>query len=176
MLVLIVLFGFLASYGVIQGRFYWRRRRVHRTSVEELAARIRPVDMDLISEIAANFLNPSQLRLRLEPPTMWRDLGEEKGLAVLAANADAMLDLATIASKWDQVEGRIIAEMVRRDGVRLKRAVWKIRVATLFGFCEVFAPFQLQEAAAAYYLMRTRLLTLYEGAPFGISFPLAAAL
>lgn len=176
MLVLIVLFGLLASYGVVQGRFYLRRRRIHRTSVEELIGRIQPVDVDMIAEIAANFLNPTQIQLRLEPAAMWQNIGEEEGLAILVANADAILDLAARASTWDRVEGRIIAEMVRRDGVRLKRAVWKIHLATLFGFGQVFAPFQLQEAAAAYYLMRARLLSLYEGSHAGMYPKLTAVL
>jgi hypothetical protein len=162
MLVLIVLFGCVASYGVVQCRFYLRRRRLARTSVQELVNRIQPVNLDVITEIAANFLNPLETQFRLEPPAMWLEMGEGDGLKTLIANADAILDLAAIASRWDRIEGRIVAEMIRRDGVRLKRAAWKLRLELHFGFNRVSAPFQLQEAAAAYYLMRARLLELYE--------------
>ena len=168
MLIFAVLCVLVALYGVVQGRFYLRHRRLSRTSIHELVSRIQPVNVDGISAIAMNFLNPSKMQLQLEPPMMWASIGEMSGLEALIANADAILDLAAFASRWNQVEGRVIAEMIRRDGVRLKRAAWKIQLATYSGLGRVSAPFQLQEAAAAYFLMRGRLLGLYQVAHVGI--------
>jgi hypothetical protein len=168
MLVFGILLSLVAGYGAVQGRFYLRRRRLHNTSVQTLVERLQPVNLGAICQIAENFLNPSRLQLRLEPPVMWAKIGEVEGLKMLSTNADAILDLAAVASRWDRTEGRITAEMIRRDGVRLKRAVWKIRLVLHFGLGEVCAPFQLQEAAAAYYLMRTRLLGLYQGSHTGL--------
>ncbi|MGI4854814.1 MAG: hypothetical protein ACRYF4_12305 [Janthinobacterium lividum] len=168
MLVFTGLFILCSLYVCVQVRFILRRRRLSRTTIQELLGRIQPVNLDSISEIAINFLNPSRRQLDLEPPAMWVGVGEMPGLGALIENSAAILDLAAFASRWNNVEGRVVAEMVRRDGVRLRRAVWKIQLATYFGLGRVFAPFQLQEAVSAYYLMRCRLLGLYQVAHIGM--------
>ena len=83
-------------------------------------------------------------------------------------NAQSMLDLAVYAAQWDRVEGRIVGEMMRRDAVRLKRATRYIRAAMVSEKAAKFAAFELQEAAAAYHLMRGRLHGLYESVNIGL--------
>ncbi|MGI4758234.1 MAG: hypothetical protein ACRYGF_15475 [Janthinobacterium lividum] len=168
MLIVAALIAVLIALAVVQVRFYLRQRRLQRTSWDELLSRLQPVNLQGIEEIAENFLHPSKTQLRIEPTEMWELVGKLKGIQALSANADAILDLAVFASRWNQVEGRIVAEMIRRDGVRLKRAVVKIEVSTVFGLYRALAPFQLQEAAAAYQLMRGRLLGLYLVAHVGL--------
>lgn len=176
MLLFAVLITLLASYATIQVRFFIRRRRLAYLTVDELLGRIQPVNIRAVAAIAETFLNPSKSQLELEPPVMWESIGEMEGLEALVKNADAILDLAAFAARWNRTEGRIVTEMIRRDGVRLKRAAFKIQLASYFSFGTVFAPFQLQEAAAAYYLMRRRVLGLYEAAHVGLYPQLIATL
>ncbi len=154
----------LVALAVVQARFYARRHRVRRMTWDDHLARLKPVNLRSVEEVAESFLSPSKSQLRLEPIVMWEYVGRREGLNVLNANADVILDLAAFAARWDDVEGRVVAKMIRHDGVRLKRAV---RIIKLIMFCGIFrnlAPLKLQEAAAHYHLMRRRLLGLYETA------------
>ena len=69
---------------------------------------------------------------------------------------------------------------MRRDGVRLRQAIFRIRFGMMsqmvLGRHLVSVPFQLQEAASAYYLMRQRLLALYESSHVGLYPVLAQSL
>ncbi len=168
MIVVCVMSALLLAYGGYQARFYLLRRRLGRMEWGELVARVQPVNVGAVAQVAENFLHPSKSQLRLEPGVMWQSIGELEGLHALHTNADAMLDLAVFASRWNSVEGRIVSEMIRRDGVRLKRAIMQIEMAMFFGLGSSFAPFQLQEAAASYHLMRGRLFGLYEAVHVGL--------
>ena len=168
MLIVAALVATVIAIAIMQTRFFMRRRRLQGTSWEELLSRLQPVNLEGIAEIAESFLHPSKAQLRMEPPEMWERVGQLRGIRAVSANADAILELAMFASRWNQVEGRVVAEMIRRDGVRLKRAAAKIEFELVFGAYGVSAPFQLQEAAAAYHLMRGRLLGLYQVAHIGL--------
>ena len=167
MLVVIALIALLVSFTAVQMRYFMRRRRTQRLNWDSLLSRVRPVNLRGVEEIAGNYLSPSLTQLCLQPSEMWERVGGIEGLEALSANADVILDLAMLASRWNEVEGRIVAEMIRRDGVRMKRAVAKIELATVFGVYRLLTPFQLQEAVAAYHLMRARLLGLYQVAHVG---------
>jgi hypothetical protein len=69
---------------------------------------------------------------------------------------------------------------MRRDALRLRRAVLRVEVGFLpFALLRQFyirTPFHIQEAAAAYYLMRQRLLALYASSHSGRLPALAAIL
>jgi hypothetical protein len=98
----------------------------------------------------------------------------------MRANADLMLALAAHASHWNYEGATIVSERMRRDALRLQRAVLRIEVGFLpFAGLRQFyirTPFQIQEAAAAYYLMRQRLLALYGSSHSGRLPALAAVL
>jgi len=155
--------GFLAlSYALYRARFYNQRRKLLRRSWDDLLASIQSVNNHGISTVALAYLNPTSEQLRMQPFEMWALVGRQEGLDALNANAQAMLDLALYAAQWDHVEGRIVGEMMRRDAVRLRQATRQIRMAVLNEKAEKFAAFELQEAAAAYHLMRHRLHGLYK--------------
>ena len=176
MVVAAVLFGLLLAYAGHQASFYFQRRKLLQQDWGVILARLKPVNVEAIEEIASNFLNPSKLQLRIEPGEMWERIGKLEGLEVLTANAAAMLDLAVYAAQWNEIEGRVVGEMIRRDGIRLRKASAIIQLAVVSQVGATTAPFQLQEAVAAYHLMRGRLLGLYEIAHVGLYARLAAAL
>ncbi len=153
----------LISVAVYQVRFTARRRKYARTW-QEVLSRLEHLNIDGLRLIADNYLHPDEQQLRLEPEMMWVLAGGMEGMKQLLKNAELLLELAVIAEQWNQVEGIIIAEMLRRDTVRIRKAVRHIRMAVLWNGTSLNAPFHVQEAVSAYYLMRGRLLGLYRNA------------
>ena len=133
---------------------------------ERLLGAIQPLDLNGIRCVARDYLEPRREQTAMEPDILWHMIGGELGLRRMRANADLLLSIAAQAKEWNQEEGVIVAERMRRDALRLRRAVRQIRIGMLSqivtGHHWVSVPFQLQEAASAYYLMRQRLLALYE--------------
>ena len=88
-------------------------------------------------------------------------LGGLEGINKLHKNADVMQDLAMYALRWNHAEGRVIAELIRRDAMKVRGAVMRFQFAYFLGFRFPRTPLYLQEAAAAYFLLRSRLIHLY---------------
>ena len=134
--------------------------------LDVLLASLQPVDLDGVSCVAKDFLEPHRGQISMQPEVIWHLLGGDLGLRRMRANADLLLAIAALASQWNDEEGIIVTERMRRDALRLRSAVRQIRLGMLSqmvtGHHWVSVPFQLQEAASAYYLMRQRLLALYE--------------
>ena len=159
----------VASFAAVQIRFAVRRHRLtQEESWQTLLARIKPVDVAGIGAIADGYLNPSSLQLSVEPWQIWEAFGGLLGVEDICSNAAVILDLAVYASRWNTVEGRVVSEMIRRDGVALRRSVRRIRLASLFGPLSARTPFRMREAAASYCLMRGRLLGLYQVVHVGL--------
>ena len=76
-----------------------------------------------------------------------------------------MLDLAAYAQQWNFEEAMIVTERMRHDAALLRRAVRRVELGLVHGLLRhlrITVPFHAQEASSAYYLMRQRLLSLYE--------------
>ena len=164
---------FLAAY---QASFVLRRRRLGQRSWEDVLARVQPIDIVGIRSIATCYLHPDRNQLSIEPALMWEMVGGLEGLARLRVNASVMLELAVFAERWNEDEGPVISEMIRRDAVRLNRAVTRIEMALVFHLGTVRAPFYLQEVSASYFLSRSRLLGLYQNSHVALLPRLEAAL
>jgi hypothetical protein len=153
-----------------------KRRRLMSQNWESILARVEGVDLEGIRRVAECYLNPDGNQLRIETDEMWRLLGGLEGINRLHKNADAMLDLAIYAQRWNDTEGPVIAEMIRRDAIRVRRAVTRFQLTYVLGFGFIKAPLYLQEAAAAYVLMRRRLMGVYVNGHVGLIPRLQAAL
>jgi hypothetical protein len=107
-------------------------------------------------------------------------LGGREGLRRMRDNARLMLLLAAHAQRWNFDEGVIVTERMRRDALRLRQAVRRIELTLTFHAVlrhhATLIPFHLHEAASAYYLMRQRLLALYQTSHAGLYPVLAEAL
>lgn len=103
---------------------------------------------------------------------MWLMLGGEEGLRRMKNNARLMLMLAAHAQRWNFDEGVIVTERIRRDALRLQQSVRRVEFALMFHSVlrrsATLIPFHLHEAASAYYLMRQRLLALYQTSHAGL--------
>jgi hypothetical protein len=157
-----------------------RARQLTNASWEELVATIQPVASESITTVALDYLAPSKHQIEIEPHEIWELIGGLEGLQRMKKNATVLIALAVFAERWNFGEGVIVAERMRRDGLALRRAVrsieWGLWIQYLFRTHSLRLPFHLHEAAASYYLMRQRLLALYEASHAGRYHRLAAAL
>ena len=149
-----------------------RSIRLDRRPWGALVAALQRVDLDGLQSVAMDYLEPHKGQTVMEPEVIWQLLGGEQGLKHMRANADLLLAIAAHASRWNGEEGTVVAERMRRDAVRLRSAVRRVQMGMLSqivtGHHWVSVPFQLQEAASSYYLMRQRLVALYESSHVGL--------
>lgn len=154
-------------------------RRHHRgLTWEQILEKITPIDretLDSLTEISQMYLHPESHQLKLQPAEMWERIGGLRGVMKLKRNAAAMLDLAVYAEHWDVETSRLVAEMIRRDVHRLSWVLLMIELSFLLRvrYLSVRLPFNVQEAAGLYMLIRSRLLTFYNTAHAGRVEPIA---
>jgi hypothetical protein len=153
--------------------------KLSQSSWNELVSGLEFIDFRGVSLVARDYLDPSKGQIDLEPQEIWTLLGGDEGLRTMLVNADRLIALAAFAQQWNLDESVIVAERMRRDGVRLRKAVRHVQMGM---FSQIFTgrhwvqvPFHLQEAASSYYLMRQRLLALYESSHAGLYPQLAKA-
>ncbi len=160
-IILIVLLCFcLTAAGVVY--YSIAAQTVGAASWESLVAQIQPVDLKGIELVALDLLQPKGNQVRMESAEMWELLGGLEGLERMRNNAAILIALAAYVQQWNQKEAIIVAERMRRDAVQLKKAVRHVRLGLLLRRHPFGQPFYAHDAAAAYYLMTQRLLTLYQ--------------
>ena len=168
----LLLAGVVTTYIVMGLRSQRASIRLNTRTWAQLVASLQPVNTEGLRIVARDYLEPRRGQIELEPSSMWTLLDGEAGLKRMRANADRLIALAAFARQWNLEESVIVAERMRRDAIRLRRATTRIRFGmmtqVLLGRHRVSVPFQLQEAASAYYLMRQRLLALYESSHAGL--------
>lgn len=160
----------------VQLRFVFRRRAQQKLTWNALVARLEPLNFTDLERIAKAYLEPRGNQLELQPQAMWRLLGGADGLPRLRRNAEVMIDLAVFVQRWNFDDATVVAEIMRRDAARLQKAITQIEMAMLLRRGNLRIPFYIHEASAAYYLMRQRLLALYETSHAGLLPRLAQAL
>jgi hypothetical protein len=132
----------------------------------KLVAGLHRVDVAGVSEVALDYLTPHRGQINLQPQRIWELLGGYEGLKNMRKNAEIMLALAAFAQRWNFAEAMVVTERMRSDAVLLRRAVRRVelgmRFGRLLGCLQLALPLHAQEASSAYYLMRQRLLALYE--------------
>ena len=141
---------------------------------QELVGRLQPVSTDGIAAVAFDHLRPVGSQEQRSPEVIWDLVGGVEGLTRMRENADVLVALASYAEQWNSGEGKIVAERMRRDGLTLRRAVIGIGLGTTCGYSTKRVSIYVQEAASSYYLMRQRLLNLYETTHSGL-FPILGA-
>ena len=152
------------------------RRKLTARTWEEILSRIEPINFEGLRSIADCYLQPDKDQLRVEPGSMWELLGGLEGICNLKSNAAVMLELALYAERWNAEQAPVISEIIRRDGVRLNKAVNRIVLAHFFHFGSLDTAFNLQEAASSYFLMRGRLVGLYRNSHSALLLRLEAVL
>ncbi len=132
----------------------------------ELVASLHHVNFEGVSTVAVDYLTPRRGQIDMEPDVIWESLGGYEGLKSMRENAEIMLALAAYAQQWNFEEAVIVTERMRHDAAMLRRAVRRVELglvpARLLSRFRFTLPLHAQEASSAYYLMRQRLLSLYE--------------
>jgi hypothetical protein len=158
----------------------WSSRRRRQRDWVELVADLQPVDWVGTSAVALDYLTPRPGQLEIETDEMWNFVGGYEGLKKMRANAEIMLALAAWTQQWNFEEGVIVGERMRHDAAALRSAIYRVKLGLIpIGLLRRFRftlPIHVQEAASAYYLMRQRLLALYETSHAGRYSALAEAL
>lgn len=146
--------------------------RVDRRSWQDLVSQLKRIEFQRVTSVARDYLEPREGQISLEPTDMWLMLGGREGLRRMRENAKLMLLLAAHAQQWNFDEGVIVTERMRRDAIRLRSSIRRIEFALTFHIVmrrsASLIPFHLHEAASAYYLMRQRLLALYQTSHSGL--------
>lgn len=132
----------------------------------ELVAALQRVDFAGVTTVAVDYLTPRRGQIDMEPEKIWEHLGGYEGLKRMRENAEIMLALAAWAQRWNFEEAVVVTERMRSDAAMLRRAVRRVELgmipAHLLRRFRFTLPLHAQEASSAYYLMRQRLLSLYE--------------
>jgi hypothetical protein len=143
-----------------------RSRKSSQREWHDLVAKIQRVDFAGVSEVALDYLTPRRGQIDMEPEQIWKSLGGYEGMKKMRENAEIMLELAAYAQRWNFDEAVIVTERMRHDAALLRRAVrrveWGLMPLRLMRHFRLTLPLHAQEASSAYYLMRQRLLSLYE--------------
>lgn len=160
----------------IQLRFAKRKQELEVLSWEDLLSQLQHTNILGLREIADCYLHPNEQQLRIEPGSMWKTVGGLEGIKKLNANCDVMLKLAIYAERWNDLNGRVISEIMRRDALRIKSATLQIEAAMLSRHGLVYLGLELQEAISSYCLMRARLLGMYGQCHAGLLPRLEAAI
>lgn len=155
-------------------RTHKKTNSLSRLSWEDLVAKLQPVPVEGITTVALDFLHPTKGQIGIETGQLWTMVGGKDGLRKMRENAEVLVALAGYAQRWNFEESVIVAERMRRDALALRRATFRLSLLFAVGYGRVRGPFNLQEAAGAYHLMRQRLLALYETSHMG-RYPLLAA-
>lgn len=168
----------LSALALVIGYLYFGRQATRQASQDwaTLIARLQPMPGRGVDAVADSYLHPRLNQIELEPDTIYQLLGGAEGMRRMRENAQVMLELAGYATRWNQVEATIVAEMIRRDVRRLRHALWMVRFDMLWHNFSLRTPFRMQEAAASYQLISSRLRALYESSHIGLYPQLAGAL
>ena len=164
---------FLAVLISIAGYYYTRGRQSSQVTWEELFGRLTWIDRNTIAQVALDLVDESgQPRdvtdaASLEPSQLWSLIGGLKGLEVLEANSDVLIDMACYVQQW-YPEALVVAERLRLDARELKWHVARLRGAAQTGNLQISFPFYAQRAVVTYYFMTRRLLDLYEAGHFSM--------
>lgn len=157
-----LLCGFVGAV-IVNWRSLHKQRQVE---WHELVASLQQVDFVGVSTVATDYLTPRRGQIDLEPDKIWECLGGYEGLRKMRENANIMLALAAWAQQWNFEEAVIVTERMRHDAALLRRAVRRVELgmipSQLLQRFRFTLPLHAQEASSAYYLMRQRLLSLYE--------------
>lgn len=175
--------SFLILFGLTVGivvtllvRSHLEAARIARLDWNDLVGQLKPVSFGGVEAIALDYLQPKKGQMQIETDELWSLIGGYDGIRRMYDNGAVLLALAAYTQRWNPGESVIVVERMRRDGILLRRATQRLFLRYVFGSDHTRGPFSVQEAASAYYLMRERLLALYETSHAGRYAQLAAAL
>lgn len=159
--------AFLVALAAITVRSYQRAAKSSERGWEQLVKSLQVVDRSSITAVALDIFDESGQRRKddgsqtLEPERIWRLIGGLKGLEVLEANCQVLIDLAFYVQRW-YPEALVIAEQLRLSAREIEWHVERLESAQRSGKLKSAFAMYAQPAVGAYYVMTRRLLALCE--------------
>jgi hypothetical protein len=159
---------FMAALITISAYYYKRAHRAKKTTWEQLMERLILVDRQKIDKIALDAIDDSGQPRRdehakeLEASQIWQLVGGLKGVEALEHNSKIFIDMAAYLQQWHP-DAATIAEDLRMSAREIEWNVERLRAGAQTEKPEISFRCYAQNAAASYYIMRRRLLMLYEG-------------
>lgn len=154
---------------VISVVYYRRLRASARKTWEELLSALVSVDRPALQTVALDAVDPfgrertdSQAK-ELGREQIWTLLGGLDGVERLEKNSRVLIEIAAYLQRWHP-EATTAAEELRLEARKLEWHVERLRSAKQNGSLELNFAMYGQSAAVSYYLMREKLLKLYQGA------------
>lgn len=151
-------------------------------SCSDLIGQLATLNRSGIAKVALNFLKPSPRQMdprchgqRLEPVDIWELVGGTNGASLMERNAELLVKLAEFARPWNEGAG-IVAEQMRLDVQTLHRHLRRMHWLEFYPARRDRVPLHLQCAVSLYYVMRLRLLSLYQVSHAGLYLRLKKAL
>lgn len=136
--------------------------RTHGRSWQELIHLLRPAHMPGVTVVALEAMSPHQTVVASTPEDRIAQIGGIKGIRGLMANANVLLALASHAERWNMDESRRVADLIRTQGLALRRAALLLVMASFFRFATAHQTRYVQRIALSYYYITESLLNLYK--------------
>lgn len=158
---------FLVVLATIAIRSYRRAVKSSTRDWEQLLKRLQVVNRSSIAEVALDIIDESGQQKRdvgsatLEPERIWNLVGGLRGLKVLKANCEVLIDLAFYVQKW-YPEALAVTEQLRLSAREITWHLERLEGAEKTGKLKTAFAMYAQPAVGTYYLMTRQLLALYE--------------
>lgn len=164
---LVAVAAFLVALAAVTVRSYHRAVKSSDRDWEQLLKRLQVVDRNSITAVALDIFDESGQRRKddgsrtLEPERIWSLIGGLKGLEVLEANCQVLIDLAFYVQRW-YPEALVVAEQLRLSAREIEWHVERLKSAQRIGKLKSAFAMYAQPAVGAYYVMTRRLLAVCE--------------
>ena len=157
---LLVIIAVVSAISLLRANGTAQRRSI--ISAEELVRRLKPVNRAGILKLAMDHLQPSAGSLTRSPAETYDLIGGSTGLASMESNIAVLLALVHYIHRCDPSHSTEVAHQMERDALALRRALIALGLNMLGMKSAVNGPACVNEAASSYYLMKERVLALYE--------------
>ena len=155
---------------VVTSVVYYRRLRASaRRTWEDLLSALISIDRPALQTVALDAIDTfgrertdSEAK-ELDREQIWILLGGLDGVERLEKNSRVLIEIAAYLQRWHP-EAATAAEELRLEARKLEWHVERLRSAKQNGSLELNFAMYGQNAAVSYYLMREKLLRLYQGA------------
>ncbi|MBB5061204.1 hypothetical protein HDF16_005940 [Granulicella aggregans] len=134
-----------------------RTRKLSSLSPRDLLNKLHPVPLREIEALAHAHMPSSEHSTR-DPITIWRMLGEARGVSNMIENTEIMIALASYAERWNPADMQFDAARMRRDGVLFRRAAAHLSNSVITAN-PLNISLYAHEVASTYYVMSQRLRT-----------------
>jgi len=158
-----LIFIYFASAFVAHTWSRVRTRKLASLSPRDLVAKLHPVPLLDIEALAHSDMESNERNMR-DPFTLWKMLGEARGVRHMIDNTEIMIAIASYMERWNPSDMQLEAARMRRDGVLFRRAAAHLSNSVITSN-SLNISLYAHEVASTYYKMTERLRTSMNVSP-----------